>query len=262
MRLADINIDPGERGLMVGMTRCGKSTLACALIDDFVARDGNSLTLIIDAKQRMKAEYQESGTKARRLYKAIRKGTTMPYAYRLAPGSSRGELAQLFSLARTTTPRNRGLVVIAQSDSRGSYWYPWLNAMIEEFFTFDSRKFWRYVYIDEMLSFFRGGRGLHKGTIDVITMGGEKGIGFLGATQRPRWIPVEAMTELSKLWAFRMDTTDDVKHLREMGVPPYFYIPEELYEFHYYDKIKRFDTMLRLPKTIADCWDDAPTARH
>ena len=247
---------------MVGMTRCGKSTLACALIDDWSLRDPNSLTLCIDPKNRMKAQFEESGLSAKHHYKAIRKGATIPHAYRLTPGATRSELAQLFSLARTNTPKERGAIVIAQPDSRGSFWYPWLDAMIQEFFTFDSKKFWRYVYIDEMLSFLRAGRSLHKGTIDVITMGGEKGIGFIGATQRPRWIPVEAMTELTKLWLFRIDTLDDVKHLTEMGVPRNFYVPEELHEFHYYDKVKRFDTMLKLPKAIADMWDDTPDQRH
>lgn len=262
MQLSDINIDPAERGLMVGMTRCGKSTLACALIEDWQTRGGDSITLVIDAKNRMKAQYEESGLSAKGKYKAIRKGASIPFAYRLQPGASRAELAQLFSLARTSTPRDRGLVVIAQPDSRGSYWYPWLDAMIQEFFTFDSKKFWRYLYIDEMLSFLRSGRSLHKGTIDVITMGGEKGIGFIGATQRPRWIPVEAMTELTKLWLFRIDTLDDVKHLTEMGVPKGFVVPEELYQFHYYDKVHRFDTILKLPQSIADRWDDSPQAKH
>lgn len=263
MKLRDINIRQAERGIFVGTTRTGKSTLGAALLNDWVERDRDSLTLLIDPKPRFKAAYDETGISAAWRYRNWRKGTTIPYSYRLSPGANGRDLAGLFSLARSNTPKDRGVVVIAQTAGPHiAGWYPWLNQMIHDFYGMANKRRWLYVYVDEMLAFFRQSRSNHTGVIQVITSGGEKGIGFLGGTQRPRWIPVESMTELSKLYLFKIDTDLDLKHLREMGIPRDFQAPTERHLFHYFDKDEGVAAWTKLPLSVAQKWDDEPLAVH
>lgn len=263
MKIRDINISQAERGIFVGTTRTGKSTLGAALMDDWVERDSNSLTLLVDPKPRFKAVYDESGLHAAWRYRTWRKGTTIPHSFRLHPGANGSELRRLFEIARANTPRNRGTVVIVQPAGRHvASWYPWLNSMIHEFYDMHNKRNWLYLYVDEMLAFFRQTRSNHTGVVQVLTAGGERGIGFLGGTQRPRWIPVESMTELTKLYLFKIDTDLDLKHLREMGIPPDFQAPAQKHIFHYFDKEAPAVAWTKLPATIAARWDDEPTAHH
>lgn len=247
----------------MGTTRTGKSTLGAALLNDWVERDADSLTLLVDPKPRFKAVYDESGIHASWRYRSWRKGTTIPYSFRLTPGAKGKDLQGLFEIARANTPKNRGTVVIAQPAGRHvASWYPWLNEMIHEFYGMAGRRHWLYLYVDEMLAFFRQSRANHTGVLQVLTAGGERGIGFLGGTQRPRWIPVESMTELTKLYLFKIDTWLDLKHLREMGIPFDFQAPQEKHLFHYFDKESGDALWTKLPPGLAAKWDDDPSARH
>jgi hypothetical protein len=263
MQINDINIGQAERGLFVGTTRTGKSTLGAVLLDNWVQRDTNSLTLLVDPKPRFKAQYDQTGLPAAWRYRSWRKGTTIPHSYRLQPGANGTDLARLFEIARANTPKNRGAVIIAQpSGHHIASWYPWLNYCIHEFYGLANKKRWLYLYVDELLAFLRASRSLHTGVIQVITAGGERGIGFLGGTQRPRWIAVEAMTELTKLYLFRIDTWLDLKHLREMGLPPTFRAPDEDHIFNYFDKHTRHVLTTKLSEPLAARWDDEPAAKH
>ncbi len=74
----DIMLGPGERGLMLGMTREGKSTLSEVQIDHWYNTYKDADILIIDSKPRFRAEWQLNGLPAAPLYRNWDWGTLVP----------------------------------------------------------------------------------------------------------------------------------------------------------------------------------------
>lgn len=250
--LREINVARGERGLLVGETRTGKSTLANAFIDMWAQTDRSARILLVDSKPRFRAQYELSGWNAAHIYTHWRQGALVPYSYRLPVGATLNE--QTWELARTTTPRERGLVVIAQVPVNSKdvrIYYPWLDQCIRRHYAALNKRHWNYFYIDEMLSLMRGTRKNQAGAVQVITAGGELGHTFLGGTQRPRWIPVEAMTELTRLYLFKLSGGEDLKHIKSMGLPPDFGAPDVRHQFNVYSKIEDITASLKLPESLA-----------
>lgn len=103
------------------------------------------------------------------------------------------------------------------------------------------------IYTDELNNFFRDApRAAAAPIIMVITSGAERSVGFLGAAQRPRNISVEAMESMTKLYWFYSSYTEDVKHLRAMGVPPRARPAPNYYQFYFFDKYTRQDGLAQL----------------
>lgn len=252
MNISDINVPPGKRGMLIGTTESGKSTLAQYLINDWAENYPEARILVVDTKPHFKATHNLTGIPIQftRLYWSMRKGDTLPYSLRLPVGDgiTPYRLKNAWDLARTFTPKNRGLILIAQTNRVRDYY--WLNRVIMTHYETVSKWTWNYTYVDEMMVFLHQ-RSMHTGVYQTIVSGAELGIGFLGATQRPKWIPTEAISEMSKLYMFIMYYWEDIKHLRDMGVPPTFEIPDEYYVFNYFDKRsgKHQKMMLDLPSS-------------
>jgi energy-coupling factor transporter ATP-binding protein EcfA2 len=255
MKIADIAVQVSERGLLVGETGTGKSTLANVFLNHWAETDKDARILLIDTKPRFRAEYQLSGKSATPLYKNWRQGVTIPYSYRLPIGASGKDLRNAWEIVRTTTPPNRGLTIIAQvpiNQHAAQLYYAWLDEMIRAHYSHIGKSHWNYFYVDEMLAFMRQSRKNQVGAIQVITAGRELGHTFLGGTQRPFWIPTEAMSEMTKVYSFFMSMKKDKDRLWEIGLPEDFQIPTEYFAFSYYDKKSRKQCTLKLPKEMAD----------
>ena len=255
MQLSDLGlgITPDgttQRGLLVGTTQSGKSTLAGVLLAQWRRAYTDSVTLFVDTKPRFMATKELSGLSARGRYKHWRAGAHVPHSIALPPGYlSRQDLEQAIDLARQDTPPNQGVALILQTDDRSMYDH--FNELITWFYKGATKRYWRMVYMDEMRAFMAGSRSLQSGAVTIITSGAERGVGFLGATQRPRWIPAEALTEMSKLYLFKTDYSEDIQHLRQMGIGQSFRAPQERHTFHYFDKTSGADSWLRLPAALA-----------
>lgn len=245
LSLDELLIDPNGRGLLVGRTRSGKSTLAVAMLDHLIEQNPQLQVLLVDTKPAFKATHDETGWSAARFYKAIRQAAIIPYSVRLGEGTTdKKGLSEAFRKARLWTPHNRGTVVIAQTDKRE--YYPWLNYLIESHYENSNKKHDSLIYVDEMLAFLRGRPSLQTGCIRAICAGGQRGVGFLGGTQRPRHIPIEAKDQLDKLYLFAIDNDDDMDNLRDMGLPRRFYAPRQNHYFRYYDKLGNKQAFLKL----------------
>ena len=247
MDFSEINVPPGERGILIGTTRSGKSTLSKYAIEDWATQYPDSRTLVVDTKPHFKATFHASGIPIQfsRLYATMRSGDELSYSLRLpiGDGTNWWRLENAWQIARSFTPKNRGLVLIAQTNRLGDF--GWLDQVIQTHYTMASKYWWLFTYVDEMMVFLRS-RSLRNGVYQCIVSGGELGIGFLGGTQRPRNIPIEAMSEVSKLYMFWMNFEEDIDHLRDMGIPKNFQIPQEYYIFNYYDKLQRYQKMMKL----------------
>lgn len=169
----------------------------------------DSRILIIDSKKRYKASHTMNGRRAARLYKNMRGGAYVPNSLALPLFASARDLKQAWELAP-------GNVIIAQTDKE--YQYGWLNAMVMAHYEQATKKHWNLLAVDEMLALTKNRKNA-SGVVTVAVCGRERGVFLLGCSQRPRWIPIEAMSEMSSCYLFNINFEDDIKHLADMGFP-------------------------------------------
>ncbi len=209
--LDHIALPEASRGLCVGMTGCGKSTLAEKLIAHWLDTYGaKARVLIIDSKPRFRAEKRLDDWSARSYYKNWKYGAPMPGSVRLDLKHTDGELRAAF--------RRGYRVAIAQGDLSS---LPWLRFAVDRFYAQGNAKYQQLLYVDELADFYSssGLTSLGDPTLKVIRSGREKGVAFLGSTQRPKGIPKSVLTELTNMYFFRTAFRQDVEHLQEMGFP-------------------------------------------
>lgn len=239
----DVRLHAGERGMLLGETRTGKSTAASQLIGWFGEDYQSSFTLIADTKPRFKAARELDGrpTSISGRYRQQDWGEEIPNSVVLPLRNPRQEIRMArqlkYKVAIAQIPRrtreNLGLVGYAMQ------------------YAYEDRppKKPLLIYIDEMNNFFRlssAPPSAKETIVMIITSGGERSVAFLGAAQRPRNISVEALESLTKLYWFHTPFGEDVKHLKNMGVPDTARPPEQFYRFYFFDKYTRREGMAML----------------
>lgn len=104
------------------------------------------------------------------------------------------------------------------------------------------------LYVDEGHDFF-GPTGMAKeGTIiqKCYRAGAEQGMATLLGIQRPKGVNLQLLTESNVMYCFYFAFSEDMKRLREMGVPE-FKIPEEKsYEFRFYKNGKLYPNEVKM----------------
>lgn len=230
LTIQDISLKIGERGLLLGKTRTGKSTLAEALIENWRKDYENGFVLIADTKPRFRAERELDGrpTRLSGRYRRDDWGETIPGSVVLPLRDIRSEI----KLARQLKYK----CVIAQIRERNAQTIMLVSYAIR--YAYEDRPAKRplLVYVDELNNFFRDApQAARWPIVMIITSGGERSVGFLGAAQRPRNISIEAMESMSKLYWFYTPFTEDVKHLKNMGVPKDAKPPSRYYSFYFFD---------------------------
>lgn len=231
--MADIMLKPGERGLMLGMTREGKSTLSEVQIDYWYENYKDAEILIVDSKPRFRAQWQLNGLPAAPLYRDWDWGTFVPHSVRIPLG----DIEAGIKLARDLRYR----IMIVQIQDRRDIGL--LDEALRIAYMKRRRNKKLFIYVDELNNFFKVGvRGIQAGAgiIMVITSGGERSTAFLGAGQRPRNISVESIESMTKLYWFYTPFDEDNKHLRSMDLPLDSIPPESRsYAFLFFDRIHK-----------------------
>jgi hypothetical protein len=226
LALDSISLRARERGLLVGGTDTGKSTLAEALTMEFFRRYENGRILILDSKPRFRAQYDAHGLSVKRRYKSWSHGPTVPGSAAVA---SAGEMDRAFSTDRR--------VLIAQGERSRDI--PGLLACAARFLDTSKANRPQLLVVDETMDFFSA-NGQPRGGDDILTRvargGRERGTGALYCSQRTRGIPAQLMEEMSRCYLFRLDYKADVKRLYEMGFPPGVTPPTETRAFKYWTK--------------------------
>lgn len=207
---------PGGHGMIFGTTGSGKSTLNDHLIIETSRTMPDARILIIDSKRRYKASHDLNGRKAERHYRSMRGGAFIPNSLRLPLFASPRDLKQAWELAP-------GNIIIAQTDK--AYQYGWLNAMVMAHYEHANKKFWNLVSVDEMLALTQN-RANALGVKTIAICGRERGVFLLGCSQRPKWIPIEVMSEMSNCYLFNINFHDDVLRLADMGFPRFIAGPD------------------------------------
>lgn len=227
MQLADLSLRQRERGLLVGGTNTGKSTLGEALIVDFHHRYARSRTLILDSKPRFRGAHEHTGRSAKRRYKKWQHGPTVPDSVVVSG-------ADELPVAWSTGAR----IVIAQGD--GTRDLPMLLACARSFLDDSRAGRPQLLFVDETMDFFTSSaqpRGGDDVLVRVARAGRERGCAALYCSQRTAGIPAQLIEELTKLYLFRLDYARDVKRLYEMGAPPWMQPPRRERLFNYWTKL-------------------------
>lgn len=200
--------------------------------------------LILDTKPHFKASHMLNGLRADILYRNWTKGDYFPKSLILSARDMSVSLDYAFEIAHGISGRMRGATVIVQTDTRNDYNY--IARRVFEQYKRANKRRKVYEYFDETYSLLKYNRYTAEAVTISVTAGGERGVGVMAASQRPRWITVEMLSEMTRFYCFRLDNSQDKSNLRNNGLPPGFIFPINRYEFHYYNALTDEQRMLKL----------------
>lgn len=185
-------------------------------------------TLIIDSKPRWKAEWELSGLRTshtRRYSKWGHGSGVIRGSYVLSRQQSIGtELDRVWGLG--------GTIAIAQSEREEDWGY--LSDVATTFYERYGTHSPRLLFVDELADFFKW-RSLGDIFQRVSRNGRERDVALVAGSQRPRKIPVELMTEMSRLCMFKLFYREDIKHIYDFGIPMTTLMPSG-HTFYMYDR--------------------------
>lgn len=235
MEFGDLVQGPGERHIVYGGTRTGKSSYMDWTVRHIQETRPDAMILVADTKPRFRAETQSWGVNnkfrkdAEPLYKGWAKGPMMPNSTVVnldSPHPFRG---------LWNAKNHPGEVGIMQSDAPGDW-----RKMIELMGHFSAKRTERerLLVVDEGMDFYqRNTLGIDPRN-DVILRaaraGGERNIGLLFGAHRPHGIPPLLNTLSSRVTLFYIRFLRDMRYLWEMGIPEDEFPPEGDYIFKQY----------------------------
>jgi hypothetical protein len=204
------------RAYLVGATDTGKSTLMEVLMAEYQAAYSEPKlpvrVLICDTKPRFRAERELSGisTKNTGRYKKWFYGSLpIPGSYALNIGGNiRSELDTVWSYGGTVA------IISAEAEEQWDY----VADCAREFFDGYGAKYPRLLVVDELADFFQF-RKLGYIFQRISRNGRERDCALIAGSQRPRKVPIEVMTEMSRLYMFELQFDEDFDHIMQFGVP-------------------------------------------
>ena len=211
--LDDVALHPGERGLLLGMTRTGKTTLAEWLLATAQRQYPKQKIVVLDSKPHFRGWRELNGMPASVRYRKwdTGYGSFLPGSVVLPPGRD--------AKADIRWAWNQGYQTILAQIPPSRHELPWLASVIEAAYEAKRKDEQLLIYVDETNHFFRWRRSLGNAIINTLTSGGERNVGCLLGGQRPVNIGVEAMESATHLYWFYTPYREDVKKLRAMDVP-------------------------------------------
>lgn len=240
--LDDIALHPGERGLLLGMTRTGKTTLGEWLLDYARRHYPKQKIVVLDSKPHFRGEKELNGLPAKLRYRKwdTGYGSLLPGSVVLPPSDNAGRDIRW--------AWNQGYQTVLAQTSANRADLPWLAAVIEASYAAKRKDEQLLIYVDETNHFFRWRRSLGNAIVNTLTSGGERNVGCLLGGQRPANISVEAQESATHLYWFYTPYREDVKKLRAMDVPPDAAPPGPgTHGFYFHSRIRPIRGVCRLP---------------
>lgn len=235
MQFADLVQGPGERHIVYGGTRTGKSSFMDWSMRHVQQTRPEAMQLIADTKPRFRAETIAYGPNnkfrkdAAKLYEGWAKGPVLPNSV-VVNFNSAHPLRGLWNM-----DKRPGEIAVMQSDKPVEW-----KMMLDLMFHFTSRqiKRERLMIADELMDFYqRNTMGIDPRN-DVILRaaraGGERNIGVLLGAHRPHGIPPLLNTLSSRVTLFYIRFLRDMRYLWEMGIPEDEFPPDGNYIFKQY----------------------------
>lgn len=232
MDLDEIAPEKGQRALILGGSRSGKSTLEDMLVRHITHKRPQVRMLMLDSKPRYRAELERIGPygkiprSAEKYYKDWEPGPTIPGSYRVDIEAE----TPLRNYWKDDDPCRIAICQTSDETQRAR-----LLEIANSWFETRVRNADRVLVVDELLDFYHGNgvciNPRANVPLKVNRAGGERGFSGIYGAQRPKGIPVQITEELSLLYLFHLRFTQDMKYLWENGVPSHIYPPEEDYAF-------------------------------
>lgn len=211
----DIAMHAADRGILIGANGTGKSTLAEYNLAEFRRQYPESRIAVLDTKPRWRAEWMPDGRRAKRLYKKLAKGDTIP-------GSMHISRAQDWPLVWDRDINPSQSVIVQRLNGSTADNIRFQVGFLEKFFQTQDARRPSLVYLDEGMDFFATNSAARGGS-DIVQRcfraGRERNLATLIGVQRPVGINTQCLTETSWCALFRINYQSDVKRLYEMGWP-------------------------------------------
>jgi energy-coupling factor transporter ATP-binding protein EcfA2 len=236
--ISEITPQKGERALIIGGTRSGKSTLMDHFMRQIVSERPNVQILLLDTKPRFRTEAERFGYQNRlarsteKRYADWESGPVIPYSMRV--DIHRDKPLERFW---RDDKYKKFRVAVAQSElptERSK-----LLEIADDWYNVRQKRSDRVLAVDELLDHYhRNSLSIHSSRdvpLKVVRAGGERGFGALYGAQRPKGLPPQIAEELSVLYLFHLRYTGDIKYLWDMGMPTDINPPGEAegdYAFH------------------------------
>lgn len=224
------------RAYIVGATDTGKSTLMEAMTAEYQkawSLPKNPVrVLICDTKPRFRAELEINGLPAKRRYSKWGYGASIIPGSYILPGldSTRAELDAVWRLG--------GTVAIATAERKQDR--ERVAHVARTFYESYGAKSPRLLVVDELADFYEW-RSLGDIFQQIARAGRERDCAMICGSQRPRKIPVETMTEMTRMYLFELNYWEDIKHVAEFGLPPAIQIPQG-HAFYMWDRKLKYSS--------------------
>lgn len=234
-----IGLELGQRGVCIGQTGCGKSTLATDLLRRFLNDYPTGRILIVDSKPRYRATHRVNGLPIN--YKKWAKGDTIEGSVAIHSSS---QLAQAFKFTRCAVLQSM------HPDGREvDDFEEQVYLAARRLFVSSHVKQPTLFYVDEYYDILRGGLAAFadRRILRVLRAGRERFMAALLCTQRPKSIPLPTLTEADKYYIFNLEYADDVKYLRQHG--PKLTVGPTGHNFVFYERLRggaRIEKLMRL----------------
>ena len=246
---SDIIPQRGERTLIYGGTRSGKSSLAEWMVREMQEERPDMMPLLLDTKPRFRAEKIAYGPglrfrkDAKKLYESWEAGPVYPNSV-VCPMD-----VDLSSLNLSNLWKPGELVVLQSGDSRE---HKRMLTIARSFLNMNPKRRERLLWVNEGLDFYqRNSLGIVASNdviLDSARAGGERGFGLLFEAHRPKGIPPLLNTLTSSVALFHLRFGQDMRYLYDMGIPEEDDMPEGDYVFKHY-RIRPGGTVSR-PLTV------------
>lgn len=177
------------------------------------------MTLILDSKPRFRAERELYGL----FTAASRRYAKWGYGSGIIPGSvvCDGKMPWKYEFSQAF--KTNGVhTIIVQTEHESER--PRLAEAARAFYEGYGAKKPRLVIVDEVADFYESGRAVASIIQQIARAGRERDVALIAGSQRPRKVPKELMTEMSRLYLFELQwvrgANSDLRHIMEFGLPP------------------------------------------
>lgn len=237
MHIKEIAPSKGQRVLIIGSSRSGKSVLGDHIHMHIVDSRPLSEHLMFDTKPRYRAELVRYGPGGRfikdadYLYKDWEKGPTIPGSYHHSLSSD--------DFSPYWRPKDPCRTVILQSPNELDR--PRMLELADaQWFAKQKKGADRVLRVNELLDFYYGNgvsiNSRHDVPLKVYRAGGERGFTGINESQRARGFKLQLVEEATTICLFHLKFEDDMKFLWANGVPKTTFPPvasseDEMYSF-------------------------------
>lgn len=229
MDIDDITPGKGERVIVLGSSRSGKSVLSDHIHFNITKMRPAAEILLLDTKPRFRAEIERFGPGMKMVrsadhhYVHWEKGPTIPGSYR--------HDINLTNMSYYWGQKDPCRTVILQTErdhERGQM----LETADVGWFEVRKKGADRVLRVNEMLDFYYGNgvclNSRHNVPLKVNRAGGERGFSGIYESQRTQGMPLQLIEESTLILLFHLKYEDDMKHLWRNGVPKTVFPPKDM----------------------------------